>query len=128
MTVSEKLAEGILRLREEKKQLEKEREMLKKKIKMNEDEITGFKETYSEDKKFTWDVLKEYEKRFNLIKEDISEVKRIEKKLGKTIPIDDITDIARDRGMDDESIDETIQKLKRAGDIFEPRRGTISKI
>jgi len=62
----------------------------------------------------------------------ISSVKEVimelEKKLGKTIPIDDIVDIAKEKGIDEDAIEETIQKLKRAGDIFEPRRGFISRI
>jgi replicative DNA helicase Mcm len=59
------------------------------------------------------------------IKEIINE---LEKKLGKTIPIDDIVDEAKQKGIDEDAIEETIQKLKRGGDIFEPRRGFISKI
>ncbi len=59
------------------------------------------------------------------IKEIINE---LEKKLGKTIPIDDIVDEAKQKGIEEENIEETIQKLKRAGDIFEPRRGFISRI
>ncbi len=59
------------------------------------------------------------------IKEVISE---LEKKLGKTIPLDDIVEVAKEKGIEEDAIDETIQKLKRAGDIFEPRRGFISRI
>jgi replicative DNA helicase Mcm len=62
-----------------------------------------------------------------LIKEIIAE---LEKKQGKNtpIPIDDVIDYAKQKGIEEEVIEETIQKLKRAGDIFEPRRGYISKI
>lgn len=59
------------------------------------------------------------------VKEIINE---LEKKLGKTIPIDDIVDMAKERGIEEEVIEETIQRLKRAGDLFEPRRGFLSKI
>jgi replicative DNA helicase Mcm len=59
------------------------------------------------------------------IKEIITE---LETKLGKTIPIDDIIELAKGKGIEEETIEEMIQKLKRAGDIFEPRRGFISKI
>ncbi|MBD3164023.1 AAA domain-containing protein [Candidatus Woesearchaeota archaeon] len=59
------------------------------------------------------------------VKEIINE---LEKKLGKTIPIDDIVDLAKQKGIEEEAIEETIQKLKRSGDIFEPRRGFISRI
>ena len=59
------------------------------------------------------------------IKEIINE---LEKKIGKTIPLDDIIDEAKTKGIGEEDIEETIQKLKRAGDVFEPRRGFISRI
>ena len=52
----------------------------------------------------------------------------LEKKVGKSIPLNDIIDVAREKGIDEDAVDETIQKLKRAGDIFEPRRGYISRI
>ncbi|MDO8480183.1 MAG: hypothetical protein Q7S65_00025, partial [Nanoarchaeota archaeon] len=52
----------------------------------------------------------------------------LEKEVGKTIPEDDIIHMAREKGFSEEQVTETIQKLKRAGDIFEPRRGYISKI
>ena len=59
------------------------------------------------------------------IKEIINE---LENKLGKTIPLDDITEEAKAKGIEEDTIEETIQKLKRSGDVFEPRRGFISKI
>lgn len=52
----------------------------------------------------------------------------LEKEVGKTIPLDDILDQARSKGFSEDQVDETLQKLKRAGDIFEPRRGFISRI
>jgi replicative DNA helicase Mcm len=61
----------------------------------------------------------------HLIKKTIND---LENKIGKTIPLDDITDIAKEKGMDDGEIDEVIEKLKRSGDIFEPKRGFIQKI
>ncbi|MCK5282303.1 MAG: minichromosome maintenance protein MCM [Nanoarchaeota archaeon] len=60
-----------------------------------------------------------------IVKEIINE---LEKKLGKTIPIDDIIEEAKQKGIGEDAIEETIQKLKRAGDLFEPRRGFLSKI
>jgi len=59
------------------------------------------------------------------LKEIINE---LEKKVGKTIPMDNIIELAKQKGMDEDVLEESIQKLKRAGDIFEPRRGMISKI
>lgn len=62
----------------------------------------------------------------------ISAVKEIiaglEGKIGKTIPIDDIISEASEKGISEEKVEEVIEKLKRSGDLFEPRRGFISKI
>ena len=52
----------------------------------------------------------------------------LEAKIGKTIPIEDITEKAKNKGVDPDQVDEIIEKLKRAGDIFEPRHGFISRI
>ncbi len=57
-------------------------------------------------------------------------ITNLEKVVGKTrpIPIDDILREARDMGISGEEVEEAIEKLKRSGDIFEPRRGYIQKI
>ncbi|MAE43022.1 hypothetical protein CMO93_04575 [Candidatus Woesearchaeota archaeon] len=60
-----------------------------------------------------------------IIKEIITE---LESKLGKTIPIDDIIEEAKNKDIAEEKVEEAIEKLKRVGEIFEPRRGFISKI
>jgi len=52
----------------------------------------------------------------------------LEGKLGKTIPIDDILREATGRGIKAEDVEESIEKLKKSGDIFEPRRGFISRV
>ena len=59
------------------------------------------------------------------VKEIITE---LENKLGKTIPLEDVVQAATEKGLSDAEVEEMIQKLKRAGDIFEPRRGFISKL
>ncbi|MCB9358533.1 minichromosome maintenance protein MCM [Candidatus Woesearchaeota archaeon] len=59
------------------------------------------------------------------IKEIIND---LEGKIGKTIPMDDIEEMAREKGLNDEDITEVVDKLKRSGDIFEPKRGFIQKI
>jgi replicative DNA helicase Mcm len=63
---------------------------------------------------------------------NISTVKEVihelENKVGKTIPIDDIVKGSQEKGIDVDKVDEIIEKLKRAGDIFEPRRGFIQRI
>lgn len=59
------------------------------------------------------------------IKEIINE---LENKIGKTIPLEDIEEIAKEKGLAEGEISEVIDKLKRSGDIFEPKRGFIQKI
>ena len=59
------------------------------------------------------------------IKEIISD---LESKVGKTIPIDDIIEEAKDKGIAEEKVEEVLEKLKRVGEVFEPRRGFLSKI
>ena len=59
------------------------------------------------------------------IKEIINE---LENKIGKTIPIEDIIEEARLRDISEDQVEEAIEKLKRAGDVFEPKRSLIQKI
>ena len=59
------------------------------------------------------------------VKEIIDE---LENKIGKTIPIDDLVRECIEKGIGEDKVDEVIEKLKRSGDIFEPRRGFIQKI
>jgi replicative DNA helicase Mcm len=62
----------------------------------------------------------------------ISQVKEIindlENKLGKTIPIDDIIEESKNKGIAEEKVEEVLEKLKRVGEVFEPRRGFLSRI
>jgi len=60
-----------------------------------------------------------------VVKEIIAD---LENKIGKTIPIEDIIKIASEKGLGESEVDEVMQKLKKAGDIFEPRQGFISRI
>ncbi|MBW2996135.1 ATP-binding protein [Candidatus Woesearchaeota archaeon] len=59
----------------------------------------------------------------HIVKEIIDE---LENKIGKTIPLDDVIKEAEAQGVGD--VDDIIEKLKRSGDIFEPKRGFIQKI
>lgn len=52
----------------------------------------------------------------------------LEKQLGKTIPLDDIEKVAKERGIGEDSVSEAIEKLRKSGDIFEPKRGFISRV
>ncbi len=55
-------------------------------------------------------------------------INELEEKLGKTIPIEDVIKLASERGIDEHEVEETIEKLKRSGDLYEPRHGLISRI
>jgi replicative DNA helicase Mcm len=46
----------------------------------------------------------------------------------KTVPIEDIISMARDQGMDHKDVDDTIDKLRRSGVIFEPKKGFIKRL
>lgn len=52
----------------------------------------------------------------------------LEDQFNKIIPLDEISKEAQSRGITENDLEETIQKLKRSGDVFEPRRGFISKL
>ena len=60
-----------------------------------------------------------------IVKEIITE---LEEKVGKTIPIDDVVSAAREKGVEEAKVEEVLEKLKRTGDVFEPRHGFVSKI
>ncbi|MBI3035163.1 MCM family protein [Candidatus Woesearchaeota archaeon] len=61
-----------------------------------------------------------------LVLKDI--ITELESKLGKTIPIEDVVAEAKNRGLDEDNVEEALERLKRSGDIFEPRRGFVSRI
>ncbi len=60
-----------------------------------------------------------------IVKDVITE---LESRLGKTIPIEEVYAEAKNRGLDEPKIDEALERLKRSGDIYEPRRGHIGKL
>ena len=55
-------------------------------------------------------------------------INELENSIGKTIPIEDVVRAASERNLDENDVEEVVEKLKRSGDIFEPKRGFISKI
>jgi replicative DNA helicase Mcm len=59
------------------------------------------------------------------IKEVIAE---LENKFGKSVPIEEIVKEATAKGLSEAEIEDIIQKLKKSGDIFEPRHGFVSRI
>ena len=52
----------------------------------------------------------------------------LENTMGKNIPVDDIVRAAAEMGMSEDKVEEALEKLKRGGDIFEPKRGFISRL
>jgi replicative DNA helicase Mcm len=56
-------------------------------------------------------------------------ITRLEGELdNKIIPIEEIVAKAEEKGLSEDDVDEAIQKLKRSGDLFEPKKGHLSKI
>jgi replicative DNA helicase Mcm len=61
------------------------------------------------------------------VREIIASLEKVVGK-GKPIPIDDILREASDKGISGSEVEDSIEKLRRSGDIFEPRRGYIQRI
>ena len=55
-------------------------------------------------------------------------LEELEQELGKTIPVEDVARIATEKGLSKSEVDEIIEKLKRAGDVYEPRYGFLSRM
>jgi replicative DNA helicase Mcm len=63
--------------------------------------------------------------RILILKEVIDD---LENRVGKTIPIEDLVREASRKGVEEKDVEEILERLKRSGDIFEPKRGFIQKI
>ncbi len=65
-------------------------------------------------------------------REKVFKVKRIleelEEGLGKTIPVEDVARLAVESGISKAEVDEIIEKLKKTGDVYEPRYGFLSRM
>ena len=55
-------------------------------------------------------------------------IRDLEEQGGKTVPLEDIRKLAQEKGLTASEVEEIIEKLKRTGDIFEPRFGFLSRI
>jgi replicative DNA helicase Mcm len=55
-------------------------------------------------------------------------IQRLEVSVGKSIPVDDIVREAGIIGVADDTTHEVIEKLKRAGDIYSPKHGFVSRL
>ncbi|MBU2576593.1 MAG: hypothetical protein KKF50_02635 [Nanoarchaeota archaeon] len=54
-------------------------------------------------------------------------VEELENRLGKLIPLEEVTKALKDK-MDDAEIDEAVGKLLKSGDLFRPKRGYIQRM
>jgi replicative DNA helicase Mcm len=56
-------------------------------------------------------------------------IHELEEKLhAKSIAIEEIIKAAQEKGLSEDKVMESLEKLKRSGDLFEPRKGFISRI
>jgi len=56
-------------------------------------------------------------------------IHELEEKLNtKAVPLEEIIKAAQEKGLNEEKVMESLEKLKRSGDLFEPRKGFISRI
>ncbi|MBI2141975.1 minichromosome maintenance protein MCM [Candidatus Woesearchaeota archaeon] len=55
-------------------------------------------------------------------------IMELEGKIGKAIPIDDIIKSALDKGISETDAEEVVERLKRSGDVYEPRSGFVSRM
>jgi len=55
-------------------------------------------------------------------------INELEEEKGKSIAIEEIATAAVEKGVTEDKVEEIIEKLKRSGEIFEPKRGYIQKI
>ena len=61
-----------------------------------------------------------------MVKEIIS---ALEEQLNvKAIPVENIVEAAKEKNVSPEKVEETLEKLRRSGDIFEPKKGFIQRL
>lgn len=62
----------------------------------------------------------------SIIKEIISTIESSSE--GKMIPVENIIESAQEKNISKENVEDILEKLRRSGDIFEPKRGFIQKL
>ena len=55
-------------------------------------------------------------------------IDELENKIGKPVPIDEIIKEGVAQGISESDIEDAIEKLKREGNIFEPKHGFLQKL
>ncbi len=132
--ISARQLEALIRLAEASAKIRLSKKVLKKDAKLAISLIhfclmqVGFdKETGQIDiDRISTGISASQRSKFVVIKEIL--VKLEEKTGSKTIPLEDISVEASEKGITEDQLEETIEKLKRSGDIFEPKKGFIQKI
>lgn len=75
--------------------------------------------------RFTIGISTSQRNKIHIVKEVLSE---LEKKVGKIIPVEDVVKLAAEQGVEGSEVEDIIERLRRSGDVFEPKRGFIQKI
>ena len=55
-------------------------------------------------------------------------INQLEETIGKEIPEEEVYRLAKEKGLSEDETEEILEKLRRAGDIFSPKKGVIQKI
>ena len=55
-------------------------------------------------------------------------IKELESKYGSNVPFADVVDAAKDKGLDKSKTEEIIEKMKREGELFEPKHGILRRM
>ena len=55
-------------------------------------------------------------------------IRELEKMIGNAIPLEKIVDESNKKGIKEDQVNDIIDRLKREGEIFEPKHGTISRL
>ena len=55
-------------------------------------------------------------------------IKELEIKFGKSIPLEAVAEEASKKNISEDQVDEAIERLKREAEVFEPKKGFISKL
>jgi len=75
--------------------------------------------------RFTIGISTSQRNKIHTVKNVLSE---LENKFGKVIPVEDVVRMAQDGGLEASEVEDIIERLRRSGDIFEPKRGFIQRI
>jgi replicative DNA helicase Mcm len=55
-------------------------------------------------------------------------IKDLEARYGSNVPLADVVDAAKEKGIEESKVEEIIQRMKRDGEIFEPKQGIIRRM